>query len=266
MHTERIEVVVCPWCRSRDFNFWGYEIDIRGFRTVTCSNCGLIYVKNRLTLEQLYIYYSNYHSEIHQINDELNRQRTKMYQLEYDFVAKYIDGGKVVGVGCGGGYFLDLFKSNGYECTGVELGAEACLEAAKKHTVIQGFFNELSFDDNYDLIVFRGVLEHIPNPSDFLDKARSLLNQYGLIFITSTPDAGSLCCELFKDHWNQHIPEEHIMHFKISHFDKYFSDHGMKKHAYKGFYRETPYASPADDIKRVHQAFEELKNTNKVNA
>lgn len=227
-----------------------------------------IYIYNRLNSNGLAKYYENYLSQIHQTDSKANEHRKKMYKLEYGLIKPYLTkSGRVLDVGCSGGYFLDLFHKEGFSCYGVEFGKEAATEASKKYQVWQGDFSEISFSGKFDLIIFRGVIEHIPNPKTYLDKALSLLNQNGVVFITSTPDASAFCCELFKEMWNQHEPEAHLMHFMPRHFDKYFMENRTEKFLKlleEHLYEETPYADIENDILKVSDAIRMKMNGEEI--
>ena len=239
----------CPWCTSEHGEPWGKAV--RGFESILCGTCGLIYVKNRLNTSGLRKFYAEYLSNVHQANPAKNEYRRIMYELEFEFIDKYAQRTNVLDVGCSGGYFLDLFHARGYECFGVEVGEEAAAEAARKYRVWKGDFSDLVSEGTFDLIVFRGVIEHIAYPKVYLEKAAALLNETGLVLITSTPNSRALCCALFKEKWNQHVPEGHLMHFRADHFDEWFAANGFEKIDERFFYEETPYARPEADIQKV---------------
>lgn len=244
----------CPWCDSKRHMDWGNAV--RGFITLKCMDCRLIYVKNHFSDIGQQKFYKQYLSKIHQADISLNSMRDKMYQIEFAFVRDFAPKGQVLDVGCSGGYFLNLFKANGFQTYGVELGDEAAIEAAKNHVVWLASFPDLEPNLKFDLIIFRGVIEHVNAPRVYLDKAITLLKDKGVIFITSTPNAKAFCCELYKDKWNQHVPEAHIYHFTEKHFDDYFLQQGFQKIAERYFYEETPYANVEKDILRVAEAIQ----------
>ncbi|WP_375724547.1 class I SAM-dependent methyltransferase [Arcobacter sp. KX21116] len=255
----------CPWCESCENEKWGDPL--RGFVTVKCKSCSLIFVKNRLNSKGLINYYSNYFSEIHQEDLSLNLLRKEMYIIEYNYVKDYFHKKllKVLDVGCSGGFFLDEFSKDGHECFGVEFGEEAAREAKNKYKIYEGVFNELNIKEKFDLIVFRGVIEHIPYPKKYLEKAYELLNKDGLLYITSTPNSDAVSCELFKEKWNQHTPEEHLMHFNPNHFKNYLNKFDMKELNRKFLYEETPYSNIEDDILKVAEAIKMKRKNNKIN-
>ena len=85
-----------------------------------------------------------------------------------------------------------------------------------------GLTPNIKINRQFDIITFRGTIEHFKDPKSYLYKAIDLLNDRGLIFITSTPNSKSICCKIFKEKWNQHVPEEHLFHFSSDHFDDFF--------------------------------------------
>lgn len=243
----------CPWCSSNFNETWGSEID--GFLSVKCKDCGLIYIKNRFNAKGRRKYYSNYLESEHQADEVLNQQREVMYNLEFNLINTFLEkNAELLDVGCGGGYFLEYFRNSGHRCFGVEFGEQAAKEASKKFDVWCGEFPDLEIDGKFDLIVFRGVIEHVPCPKLYLNKAIDQLKQNGLIYITSTPNSEAFCCNLFKEKWNMHRPQEHIMHFGAHHFDEYFQLQGFQKILQHNFYEETPYANTEQDILRVAEA------------
>jgi 2-polyprenyl-3-methyl-5-hydroxy-6-metoxy-1,4-benzoquinol methylase len=248
----------CPWCASYQFEQWGKPL--RNFITNKCTSCGLIFVKNRLNKSALEKFYRNYLIDMHQVDEEKNIQRTTMYQIEFDALMLFAAKTNVLDIGCSGGYFLDMFKENGFECYGIEIGEEAAKTASEKHKIWKGDFENLEIDRKFDLILFRAVLQHVPFPKVYLDKACSMLEEDGIIFISSTPNSDAICCDLFKEKWNLHAPEAHLMHFSPGHFDKYFKDKKFSKLFETSFYLETPYADPENDILKVAKAIELKRN------
>ena len=235
---------------------WG-GVDNDGFKTVQCNICELIYVQNPYDKDSLKAFYKQYYSEIHQEDQILNTQRKKMYELELEFLMNFKNAGSVLDVGCSGGQFLQHFKKAGFDCQGVEFGIEASIEAQKDFKVHVGEFPLINFENKYDIIIFRGVIEHVDKPKEYLQKAISLLNQHGLIFITATQNRKSLTCDLFKNDWNMHFPNEHLYHFAVSDFLNYFGRYGLVSYAENSFYLETPYANVNNDLSLV---VEKLKN------
>ena len=240
----------CPMCKSNRHNDW-IKIDSEGFQTVICDECSLVYVKNPPTKEALDLYYSNYLNDVHQHKSDLVAKREKMYELELNFLLSFKKSGTVLDVGCSGGNFLNHFSRNGFECHGVEYGDAAFNEASTKFKLYFGELPDINIEHKYDIIVFRGVIEHLVNPTDYFDKAKSLLKKDGIIFITATPNRDSATFNLFKEDWNMHYPHEHLIHFNSKDLVDYFSNKGLKYYSEKSFYLESPYVNFENDLKLV---------------
>ncbi len=101
------EIKYCPWCGKGNFRIWGAPV--RGFKSVKCNSCGLIFVRNRLNQNGLTNYYKKYFSKVHQADDVLNIQRQRMYQLEFKLINRFGKKGKVLDVGCSGGGIFWMF-------------------------------------------------------------------------------------------------------------------------------------------------------------
>lgn len=181
MQNKNFEIVDCPWCGSNKNTKWCN--DIEPFVTVQCNDCDVVYVKNRLNEDGRIKYYKNYNTEKHQelVKSEL---REKMYQIENEFVTNFIKEGNILDIGCGGAFFLDTFDETQFNKHGVEYGDDGFKVASKKYPnkILQGEFPLLDNikDNTMDLIIFRGVLEHVINPKDYLLKAKRTLKTGGI--------------------------------------------------------------------------------------
>lgn len=124
---------------------------------------------------------------------EENNQNSRYAQ---DFLSFFIDNIKhkdisqlkILEIGSGTGYLLSLIKKLGAEVIGIEPGVH-CLKAFENYGVeiINDFFPSKKITGKYDVIIMTGVLEHIPNPSKFLESLQPYLKTDGLLFI-SVPD------------------------------------------------------------------------------
>jgi 2-polyprenyl-3-methyl-5-hydroxy-6-metoxy-1,4-benzoquinol methylase len=257
-----IEIVgKCPWCSSSKSVKWCQ--DAEPFLTVQCESCGIVYVKQRLNEKGREEFYKNYNTEVHQEEDE-SRLREQMYQLETKFITEFVGKGDILDVGCGGAFFLDAFDSDHFNKNGVEYGDDGFNVANQKYPgkMHQGEFPNLDDieDDTFDLIIFRGVLEHVVNPKDYLIKASRTLRKGGWLFISATPNLNSLCADLFRDNFNQHFPDEHIIHFGDHHFKEYLEKINFQLISERIFYAETPYANIYKDAQLIAKAIKLKEN------
>ena len=252
----------CPYCKSTDYEKWGK--DVRNFSAVQCVKCELVYLKNPLSDKVQSLYYKNYSTNIHQKKEIKKKQRSIMYKQELNYLINCVEDFKkiktVLDVGCGGGYFLDLFKKKGKKTYGLEVGDEAYLTAKKKHKMYYGDFDERSnINMKFDLIVMRGVVEHVDYPKKYVSFAQKLLKKSGYILITATPNLDSICAKIFKERWTLHSPESHILHLKESHVDKLFPKKKYMKAGSGSFYLNTPYENFSKDISVISKEIKKQK-------
>lgn len=86
-------------------------------------------------------------------------------------------------VGCGSGEFLETMKEH-FQVQGLEINEEAAkFSRANGFKVHSSPFISLPIQNQYDVISFVDVLEHLPQPKEHLLKAHQLLKEEGMIFI-----------------------------------------------------------------------------------
>jgi SAM-dependent methyltransferase len=94
---------------------------------------------------------------------------------------------RVLDVGCGSGFFLDLARGANCETCGLELNPAAAEKArAKKHAVWTRLLHEVDREQlggGFDLITFFQLIEHVPDPVTVLQQASRFLNPGGFIAV-----------------------------------------------------------------------------------
>lgn len=244
----------CPWGGDDEEHFIHLYYDNLGCEIVKCQKCGIVFARKRLNENGLKKYWNDYLSRIHLHNPYAVKQRKLMYQIDYEFINNYIKKGQVLDVGCGKGDFLSLFEQAGFAADGVEFGKEAAIEANKTHTVFYGEFPKINFSRKYNLIIFRGVLQYLPEAKSYLNKAIDLLENNGYIFVTAQPNVDSLCFKLFKNKFTQPVSGSDFIGYSEKILTEFFLYKGLEKVGEKYFYEETPYADVEEDILRVAKA------------
>jgi SAM-dependent methyltransferase len=134
-------------------------------------------------------------------------------------------GERVLEIGCGKGYFLELMRAAGYAATGID----PAYEGDSPHVI------KASFEPGLGLraggIVLRHVLEHIPAPESFLDTVARANGGKGLIYI-EVP-----CFDWICEHraWFD-IFYEHVNFFRLSDFRRMFANIRAAGHLFGGQY------------------------------
>lgn len=178
-------------------------------------------------------------------NKKLANKRQKMYLQEFARLNKYFDldkGGNVLDIGCGTGGFLSLFgdKWNKY---GIEISTFASNVAREK-----GIITDFELKDNFfDIIIFRGTIQHIPDPISKIGESYYWLKENGLLVFLATPNTNSIYYKLFNtlpclaESYNFLLPSDKMMEQILNNF-------GFKIRGFEYPYRNTPYACTLRDI------------------
>lgn len=239
----------CPVCGSYKHSLWAEH---EFFKAVECSQCGFVYMNPSVDEEGLNEYYSNY------IGDRFKNQkkmddRAIQYQIDAEFLQNYISKGKVLDVGCNGGFFLDVL-SDEFEKYGIEVDEEAVTYAHQNYAydIRHGEIGEDDFEEEFfDVIIFRGVIEHMLDPRKALDRSTKLLKKGGLIYFCATPNLKSIGAYLYREKWNLWHPIEHINIFDSETLHLLLGKEVYSKLAFDYQYLGTPYEDWISDIETL---------------
>ncbi len=239
----------CIVCNGNDFEPWASQ----GFLTAKrCRSCGMISVNPHLTEQGLELFYSTYFA-YHRSDRVKNEQREKMYLIDRDWVSTFVPAGKVLDIGCSGGYFLSVFPVHRWERYGVEIDPAAAEHARAVFNipVWVGRFLDMEIEPGFDLIMMRGVIEHFRDPVPVLAKCASLLKPNGCLFISATPAGDSFAFYIYREKWRLFTPFEHIHFFTVALLTRLVQNFGLELVAHHYQYQETPYADPMRDYEKM---------------
>jgi len=120
---------------------------------------------------------------------------------------RYLTKGTVLDVGAGEGIFGKMLGNN-FTVTNLEYpGAQV-----RNKSVIKSDFLTWEPKQKFDGIVFLESLEHVTNPKKYLEKAASLLEKDGYIFV-EYPRFSSFESRLLGKYWLQRDIPRHLFHF-----------------------------------------------------
>lgn len=148
-------------------------------------------------MDDSFLYDKYYFLERHYSRDE---QRKKMYAQERARLIARTKPGRILDIGCGLGDFLagldDRWEKFGYDPS----------QYAREFSAQRGIHMiddlPLYVDGLMDVVVMRGVLQHMAFPMESLAHARRILRPGGLLAILATPDADGLVYQI----WGQLAP------------------------------------------------------------
>jgi len=164
--------------------------------------------------DRLYDYYGQLSEE------ELSRRHSPENRARQQKILKELEGHaggrRILDVGCGDGQLLRTAKDEGWDALGIDLSESAIrlcrsqgLDASRTD-----FFDPALDARRFDVIVMSELLEHVPSPQQFLQRAEELLDHGGVLYLT-TPNFGSLARRMLQETWSI-IHPEHIGYFERS--------------------------------------------------
>ncbi|MFA6030788.1 MAG: class I SAM-dependent methyltransferase [Elusimicrobiota bacterium] len=227
------------------------------FHAVRCRGCGLVWIDPFLTEAGFAKYYTDYIA-FRLKNKKKMEQRSRMYELDGDFLRLFVQRGELLDVGCSAGFFLEKL-GDGFSKHGIEKDPAAVALARERNPAIGAVIQEgeLGKDDlipgSYDVITMRGVIEHLPDPRMAVRRVAELLRPDGWYYVTATPNTDSFCAEAYREKWNQFDPIQHIYCFSAKTLGRLCGEFGLKLEAQAYPYLETPYASPEEDYAQLRR-------------
>lgn len=249
------KIFKCIICNNNKISLWTIS---KKYPASICKNCNLVFMNNQLEESGLNDYYSNYIGK-RRINNKLKmQQRKKQYIIDRDLIQKFVSKGKVLDVGCNGGFFLNTFNKK-FTKYGTEVD-EQSVKYAKKYFPKFGkniYYTDIlnsNFKNNFfDLVIMRGVIEHVSKPGDYLKKISKYLKKNAYLYICATPNGESKAFDIFRERWNLFHPVQHLWHFSPSNLEKFCKKYKMKLVYKEFYYLGTPYENFNEDIKLINK-------------
>ena len=118
-------------------------------------------------------------------------------------------------IGCGSGYLLSQVQNSGFDALGIEPGGWGQIAAKQKRLhVVQGFLAKDTFSQRFEVVSATDVVEHVPDPVEFLRLMAGYVVPSGYILI-SIPFADSIEAKLRGANWNMVEPPTHSQFFSM---------------------------------------------------
>ncbi|MGB3513954.1 MAG: class I SAM-dependent methyltransferase [Microcoleaceae cyanobacterium] len=168
-------------------NEFGTDLDI-----YFCLDCYTVQTQHDVDLEA---YYEDYQYSVGYSQTARNFRQV----LANSLISKYFPNSKklrVLEVGSGDGSQLIPFKEMGYDVLGYEPSSSAANLAIERGIpTIKGFFNQKSVSElpkelvgNVDIILTSYTFDHLPEPMEFLQASKLMLNPKQGLLVTEVHD------------------------------------------------------------------------------
>ncbi len=185
---EEVVTVPCPLCGSNRRQRIYTEHGSIGISQ--CLSCSLVYTCPRIRAPEK-IYWGDrdaYFDEARLIFEgKAPHHRDPNYREELHLIRRHKPEGRFLDVGCNLGMLLRWAQRMGWTAVGVEPSPSVSQLAAQHwgFQVYNCFLRELPKNEegSFDVIALSDVLEHVPNPKEFLGDVVRFLAKDGIVYI-----------------------------------------------------------------------------------
>lgn len=233
--------IFCPICECEDYNFY---VNIYGYQYCECNNCKSIFLANLPNTEELYSGKEEVAVEHYVDNEIFNKRKEIIAKPKLDFVFEVLNNycdedfkiESWVDIGCATGELLSFVKDMGIKAVGIESDFRE-VEFAREVVgleIIEGYVDSNNPDDeiinainNASVISFINVLEHIPNPIDFINDIYQYSNDDSILVfeVPRHPSLASFSNLVSHDAVYRHmVPPQHLQIFTENGVDEILKD------------------------------------------
>jgi 2-polyprenyl-3-methyl-5-hydroxy-6-metoxy-1,4-benzoquinol methylase len=221
-------ISACPVCASSNATLYldgpAYALDPYAFgssrtklafgRIWRCADCGFGFSDPRPTDSQLRELYSQMDVAAYE-SETPGRVRTA--RRHHKILQRYAKRpGRILDIGCASGRFLAECAAAGWTVAGLE-PSQSLVEEARRllpatAQILPITLQEADFPESaFDAVTMWDVLEHVPDPGEFLRKAVSLLRPGGVL-LANVPNLDSWQARVMLKRWPLLLPE-HLNYF-----------------------------------------------------
>lgn len=214
--------MLCPLCSTANQEALDIETQEAGTQrrcqAWRCRDCGLIFLDD-YAADRSHIYGDDYtvwgrSSE----GDEpvIAASKRSAFRHQLRALLPHIEpaGKRLLDVGTGRGYLLEVARESGFDCQGLDISAYAAGKAEVNFPgrIFRGRLEEAGYDDeSFDVVTMTDLLEHVSDPRSLMAEVRRILKPGGLLFVI-TPNTDSLTRKLLGRRWFQY-KYEHVIYW-----------------------------------------------------
>lgn len=193
-----------------------------------CPSCGLVFLTN-IPRDLGRYYPADYYATWQTPEQLAANARAEKYKIE--IVQRFVKAGRLCEVGPGGGGFVWMAKSAGFDVTAIEMDSAVCefltrtigIRTINSHDVpaaLRGL-------ESFDVIALWHVIEHIPDPWPVFRAAAERLNPGGVLLLAA-PNPESFQFRVFKARWTHVDAPRHVVLIPLDLLTRRARDAGLE--------------------------------------
>lgn len=214
--------------------------DAKGHAVIDCEECGFAHLWPKPSAEELAKYYAETFYESGPSDwHEKEAKEEQYWRIEFsDRLAALAEilkqpTGKILDIGCGGGWFLAYASAQGWEVLGIEPSRSTWSLASSRAPVLLGTFPEVDVSEKapFDAVHMKLVMEHVSDAGAVLRAVHDVLRPGGAVVVQSPNDFNPLQLAartlLNKEPWWVVHPV-HINYFNFESLERTLNKHGFE--------------------------------------
>jgi len=211
---------VCELCQGeRDEARW----QLSNFDVLVCQSCDVLFIPLSQAGTTASPYTEDYFRARGMTQPEyvtaIRKMKRSTFARHFSVLARVCPdvqprGSRLLDVGCAVGFLPELAKDLGYDAYGVEVSEHGARLANERlpGRVKAGTLQNAAYETaSFDVVTSSDVIEHVPNPRDFLREVARITKPGGAVLLT-TPDMNSLSARVFGKRW-PNVKLEHLWYF-----------------------------------------------------
>jgi len=245
----------CPLCGSGNIHFelsaQDHTVSGEVFEIWECGECTARFTQHAPDAANIGHYYQseNYisHSNTSEgLVNKLYHQVRKVTLTQKRKLVQKVTGlttGSLLDIGAGTGLFAEAMRGAGWKVTALEPDARARQKATEMNIAVQDsqtFFQLPAA--SFDAITMWHVLEHVHAVHEYLEQAKKLLKQSGLLII-AVPNYISKDAKVYGSYWAAYDVPRHLYHFSPGAMRTLLKRHGFALHSMHAQWFDSFYVS-----------------------
>jgi hypothetical protein len=190
------------------------NLDISQYDILKCT-CGLLNTSPRITGHALRSVYENqYAYDFHNVVSAEKKSRALGLKKIY---GNALGTKNLFEFGCARGELLEVFKNDGWDVMGCEIGLKAQSDCIAKGIPVSLLSAEdalATYNMDVELVVLSHVLEHLENPKRFLADLRAQVGSETVLMLV-VPNVETVGNNIFSKYWGYWQVPVHLSHFDI---------------------------------------------------
>jgi 2-polyprenyl-3-methyl-5-hydroxy-6-metoxy-1,4-benzoquinol methylase len=191
-----------------------------GFQILRCRACALVFLGHDTDLNSLKKFYSKDYFQAgpdhrgYENYKDCEKFLTTNYKRRIRHLNRFVQGGNVLDVGCGYGFFLACLDHS-FAGVGLDI-SEHAIEIARTTYGIDARTGPLTSSmfpaDHFSLITMWDVIEHLSDPTVTLEIIHTILKNDGILALT-TGNVDSMTARLTGRRWHLYTVPDHLSFF-----------------------------------------------------